>query len=449
MKLTSRNIAIFITLLIIGGLMYYFNDIVAYVMIAWVLSLIGQPLMDFFQKYLKVGAFRAGPVTSAILTLITFLVVFSSLVMMFVPTVIQQGRNLAGIDYASLVKTLEEPINDWNNWFIEKGFISGEVKPRVTTEMAKDSLGSIKPFPFEQEDKEEVTSIIRIDSILMANGDTVTKTNIELSINLNRGDDALPKDKFQDPTAVVNATDNPFEKLQKRLFSFFNPSQIPALFSSLVGFMGNFLIAFLSILFITFFFLKEEGLFINFIKALAPSEYGQKILNAADDISRLLTRYFLGVMTQVTIITIFVSTALGLLGVKNALLIGFFAALINVIPYVGPTIGASFGIFITISSNLDMPFYSEMMPLLFMVFGVFAAMQMLDNFVLQPYIFSNSVQAHPLEIFIIILIGAKLYGVLGMVLAIPVYTVIRVIARSFLSEFKIVQALTGGIDDVT
>ena len=67
---------------------------------------------------------------------------------------------------------------------------------------------------------------------------------------------------------------------------------------------------------------------------------------------------------------------------------------------------------------------------------------MLDNFLLQPWIFSNSVMAHPLEIFIIILMGAQLNGIIGMVLAIPVYTVLRVIARVFLSEFRIVKKMT-------
>ena len=120
--------------------------------------------------------------------------------------------------------------------------------------------------------------------------------------------------------------------------------------------------------------------------------------------------------------------------------------MINVIPYIGPIIGAMFGIFITISSNLDLSFYSEMLPMILWVMGAFAAMQMLDNFILQPYIFSTSVMAHPLEIFIIILVGAKIGGILGMVVAIPTYTVIRVIARSFLSEFKIVQRMTQNMD---
>ena len=103
----------------------------------------------------------------------------------------------------------------------------------------------------------------------------------------------------------------------------------------------------------------------------------------------------------------------------------------------------------TISSTIEMSpdFYTETLPLILKVVGVFLTMQMLDNFLLQPFIFSNSVKAHPLEIFIIILVGAKLGGITGMILAIPAYTVIRVIAKIFLSEFRIVQQITGGLDD--
>jgi len=72
-------------------------------------------------------------------------------------------------------------------------------------------------------------------------------------------------------------------------------------------------------------------------------------------------------------------------------------------------------------------------------------MQLLDNFILQPNIFSKSVKAHPLEIFIVVLMGAKIGGIIGMVVAIPIYTVLRVLAKVFLSEFKVVQSITKGI----
>lgn len=100
---------------------------------------------------------------------------------------------------------------------------------------------------------------------------------------------------------------------------------------------------------------------------------------------------------------------------------------------------------LTITSSLDLDFYSEMMPLLIKVLLCFMSVQMIDNLILQPFIFSNRVRAHPLEIFIIIMIGAKIGGIVGMVLAIPAYTVIRVIARTFLSEFEIIQKIAIGL----
>jgi predicted PurR-regulated permease PerM len=130
------------------------------------------------------------------------------------------------------------------------------------------------------------------------------------------------------------------------------------------------------------------------------------------------------------------------LGVKNALLIGFFAGIMNVIPYVGPIIAAAVGMVITLSSNMELSFYDEMIPLLTKVGIVFIATRLIDDIILQPNIFSKSVKAHPLEIFIIVLVGAKVGGILGMVLAIPFYTAFRVIGKVFLSEFKVIQSLT-------
>ena len=135
------------------------------------------------------------------------------------------------------------------------------------------------------------------------------------------------------------------------------------------------------------------------------------------------------------------------MSVENALLIGLFAAFANVIPYLGPIIGATFGTFIVITSNVDLNFYNELLPIIGKVLIVFSLMQLTDNFLLQPLIYSTSVKAHPLEIFIIILVGATIYGVIGMILAIPIYTVLRVIAHTFLMRFKMVRRLTQNLNN--
>jgi predicted PurR-regulated permease PerM len=88
---------------------------------------------------------------------------------------------------------------------------------------------------------------------------------------------------------------------------------------------------------------------------------------------------------------------------------------------------------------------SEVVYVVFIVIGVFAAANLIDNTVLQPLIYSNSVKAHPVEIFLVILIAGSLAGIPGMILAIPTYTMLRVIAKEFLSQFKVVQSLTRNI----
>ena len=160
----------------------------------------------------------------------------------------------------------------------------------------------------------------------------------------------------------------------------------------------------------------------------------------------LLQKYFLGLLAQITIITTLVSLGLYVIGVKNALVIGLFAGLINVVPYVGPLIGAFFGIVIALSSHLEMEFYAELLPLAGKIAGVFLAVQLLDNFIFQPLIFSKSVEVHPLEIFLVILIAGTLAGVGGMIIAIPFYSILRICANQFLSEFKVIRTMTRGMD---
>ncbi|MBP8212959.1 MAG: AI-2E family transporter, partial [Saprospiraceae bacterium] len=233
-----------------------------------------------------------------------------------------------------------------------------------------------------------------------------------------------------------------FELLKKNLSTYLNPENIQILFGNALNKFGDVFVGVFSIFFIGFFFLREQGLFVNIITSIVPTKYETHTQQAVDETSKLLIRYFVGILVQVTIITLIISFSLTMLGVKNALLIGFFAGIMNVIPYVGPIIAALVGFVITLSSNMELSFYDEMMPLLVKVGIVFLVTRLIDDIILQPNIFSKSVKAHPLEIFIIVLVGAKIGGVLGMVFAIPFYTAFRVIGKVFLSEFKVVQKLT-------
>lgn len=273
----------------------------------------------------------------------------------------------------------------------------------------------------------------------------IDEVQIKLQVNLEHLNTlhSLAQSANTDSTLVVMDTDTPLETLKKKLISYVNPSGlITKAAAYAVNMLGNLMMLVTSVTFIAFFFLKDHNLLGRAIKGAIPDKYAVKTDAALTQIKYLLTRYFGGIVLQVSIITVYVSSCMWIFGISNGLLIGTTAALLNIIPYLGPLLGGMFAILVTISSNLELDFYTEMVPLLITVFCIFVSLQVLDNFILQPVIFSNSILAHPLEIFIVVIIGAKIGGVFAMICALPIYTIFRVIAAAFLSEFKVVQQLT-------
>ena len=230
--------------------------------------------------------------------------------------------------------------------------------------------------------------------------------------------------------------------LNDKMTDFFNIGNLRTVFSYFVGFTGNLFVAIFSITFITFFFVKNEKLPKQIILNLVPPKYTPKAQRVLIQTEKLLSRYFIGLIFQITGITLVAYIGLSIVGVKNALLIGFFAGIVNIIPYLGPFIGALFGAIVASSTHLEADLMNELLPLIFKIFIVFGAVQAIDNMIFQPIIFSSSVKAHPLEIFLIILIGGRLAGITGMVAAIPTYTFIRIVAKEFLNEFEVVKKLT-------
>lgn len=405
-------------LVIVAALLYYFSDIVGYIIMAWVISMVGAPLHKFLHKYVSSGL-------AAGITLLVFSLIFLLMVRLFVPPLITQARNLAGLDYQKIVAGLEEPIGDAKLWLEDKGLIHHEL----------ETLPDTNP----QQRNELKPTIIRLDSLLRTQGDTLSDTGIDLVININ-----TPEEKNKTLTSQ-DTSDGLLEGFKTNIIELFNPAKIPQILGSFVGFFGNILVTLLSVFFIAFFFLKENGLFTRMASTLAPNNQESKVNHAIQESSALLIRYFLGLVAQATIITLVTTLILKLLGIQNALLMAFCFAIFNLIPFIGPIIGNLFGVVIVISSNLDIGFYNGMLPLIIKTVIVFGIMQLVDNFLFQPTIFSKSVKAHPLEIFLVVLMGAKIGGVAGMVLAIPAYTVLRVLAKVFFSEFEVVKRLTASM----
>lgn len=226
------------------------------------------------------------------------------------------------------------------------------------------------------------------------------------------------------------------ENIRSSIISFLGTVEVGVVINNLVSLAGNLFIGGLAVVFITFFLLYEKGLIKRQILALVPNAYFEISISTVHKIEKLLSNYLLGLLFQMFSIFSLAAVGLSLMGVKYALTIALFAALANLIPYAGPLLGASFGIIVGISTNLSMTSGNEYVFLILKIVLVFSIVQMVDNLILQPLIFSKSVKAHPLEIFVIIFAGGSLAGVIGMIAAIPVYTIIRVSVLELRKGFK-------------
>ncbi len=367
MNSTFRYILIGLGIILAVVTVWYFSNIVAYILISAVLALIGRPLVDFMGR-IHIGKIKIPKSLRALSTLLLIWTIVFFFFRLFIPLIVSELNNLSVINPQNVLVSLEEPINTIEE-IIEKYQVNSEEKFKVE------------------------------------------------------------------------------DFLTKKALSIFNVSFLSSMFGSFAGILGNLFIAFFAISFVTFFFLRDEKLFAESILTLVPDKHIEAFRHAMNSTRHLLMRYFIGILGQITGIFTLVTLGLTLVGVgfSHSLLIGLIAGLLNVIPYLGPLMGGAIGIVLGITTHIELEFYTQLLPLIGKMIGVFLVVQLTDNFIFQPFIFSSSVKSHPLEIFIVILIAGSLAGIPGMILAIPSYVVIRVFAKEFFNKFKVVKKLTKNI----
>jgi len=236
--------------------------------------------------------------------------------------------------------------------------------------------------------------------------------------------------------------------LIQELQKMFDPSAFSSFIGSAASFLTSFGVGLFSVVFISFFFIKDDGLFTKIVCALVPDKHEKTTEKAISDIGYLLSRYFIGVLLEIAGVAIvnFIGLALvARLGFNAAIGIAFLTGIFNVIPYVGPllggVIGTILGLVLKYSSatpiGLDVNFWIFTGILI----AIFCFAQLIDNFLYQPVIYSTSIKAKPLEIFIVLLIVGHIGGPLAMIIAIPCYTVVRVIAFRFFGNIKAIKRL--------
>ena len=356
-----------LALLVVVFLCWYFSSIIAYILVAVVLSFFGHPIIDLLGK-VKIKGKRMPNGLRAGIALVCIWFVLVLFFYTVIPLVSQEFQSLSDISITNIVNKLEDPLAD-----LEEG---------------------LKHF------------------------------------------------------GIIDANQDIKEYIVKNLKSVVDVTQIQNLFGSLAGTISSIFIALFSVTFMAFFFLKDSNLFYKMLLAVVPARYGEGVGKALDSIQRLLVRYFIGITFEVLIVMGLNILGLTIIGLpfNNAVLIGLITGVTNVIPYIGPLIGAAFGLSVGVATNVDVDFYMVVFPLLIYMSIVFIITQLIDNVVLQPLIYGNSVHAHPMEIFLVILIAGNLAGIPGMILAIPGYTVLRVILREFFNKYRLVKSLTKSLE---
>ncbi len=341
-------------------LVWYFSQIVIFILVAAILAIMFRPLMKILLKS-RVRSWSMPKWLAASITLVVIWLTFGLMFGILVPIFFSELNQLSSLDLNAILHTIEEPLVNIQN-YLHESF-------------------------------------------------------------------ALPQTEYTISEAISNS-----------LKDIIDYKAINSAFSSIVTVIADGIIAIFSVSFITFFFLRDDGLFNSMVTSLFPEKYSENVTRALDSITILLFRYFAGIIAQSIILAIMWWSSLAIFGMDNgdAIFIGLIYGVMNIIPYAGPIIAGVFALFLGVIT----PINGDLLYTVMVLVGTWFTVKGIDDFFIQPTLYSERVKAHPLEIFIVILIAGWVGGIVGMMLAVPSYTVLRVFAKEFFSEVSVVRKLT-------
>ena len=207
--------------------------------------------------------------------------------------------------------------------------------------------------------------------------------------------------------------------------NFVSLTKFSNLLGGVVSATSSFLMGLFAVFFLTFFFIKDDIRIDMLAQLLFGERHAVRLTVVSEKINNLLSRYFIGLLIEIVSMISLLYIGLAIFGVKGALLMAFFGGMLNAIPYLGPLIGALFSCLFGAVDCISVNDYQAILPTMLKIGGTFLGANLVDNLVLQPLIYSQSVKAHPVEIFLVVIMGGSLAGVMGMLFAIPVYTIVR------------------------
>ena len=351
-------------------LCWYFKNVLIYIIAAFVVSMIGRPLMQLMRR-IKIKGKSAPNWLLAVLALILIFFFVAMIITQMIPLVSNIVRDASAIEASSYFDS--NPIDKTNDWLIGL-------------------------FP-----------------------------NLGYDFDLS-------------------------ELILGKIRELVDFGKVSGIVGSMASMVTSAFVAIFAIVFISFFFLKEEGLFGRIICAFVPDKHELTLNKTMSEIKQLLSRYFMGLVIEMLGVALVDFLGLWLIArfdFSYAIGIGFIAGLLNVIPYVGPliadVIGIVFGIILKLGTGAGLDVNIWIFALIILI--IMLAAQLIDNFIYQPLIYSTSIKAHPLEIFTVLLMAGHIGGTVGMLVAIPTYTVARVIAIRFFYRLKPIQRLVPDLSE--
>lgn len=362
-ELYLKNKLFFILLFLgaIGFLVWYFANIVVFILVAGVISIVGAPLVDIFDK-IKIGRFNFPHTLSVSLTLLLILLIFFGLFSLFIPLVMSEAQMISNIDGKKFMDYFQDDIRSLQLTLIRYG--------------------------------------------IMPRGATIETTAKQ---------------------AILKIID----------FGMFSN-----VLSSVISFTGTFFFNLFSILFLSFFFMKDNRMLPRFILLITPSKYSDQIKSVMFKSKDLLSRYFIGLLIQILANIVTYSLALYIVGVKSPLVVGFFTGVIIIIPYLGGIISMLMGVILGITGVIAMGDYAMILPMTIKIVVAMFVVQTIDNNVFAPLIQGKSVKAHPVEIFLVVIAAASIGGITGMIVAVPVYGFVKIVAMEFMHNFRLVRKIS-------
>lgn len=198
--------------------------------------------------------------------------------------------------------------------------------------------------------------------------------------------------------------------------------------------MASLMLNIILVPFITFFLLKDGRKFKKAFVSMVPNKYFEFTLRLISNLDTQVSNFLRGQFVDAMFVGILSTIALWILGVKYFLFIGVFAGLANLIPYVGPIVGASLAVLVSLLTNgsLGTVFY---------ILLAFAAVKLIDDTMIQPYVVGKSVHMHPMIVLLVIIIGGKFFGILGMFLSVPTAGFIKVVLQESIVNLRKYRAI--------